>query len=226
MAQHNRAGTYRKGPHTLTFRRGAGQFIGACPRCSRARASILRLTCGSIAPETYADNPRLTFRAPGWRRVCDPRCADATSFAHSAWCLTCAAASASIPPSDLMARRFRELARRAAVKEVVLLGQTVKRVIAMKNVDFGALLRMDGEDRRYRAHPVYVARIRADMSDSIIEAMAIEAKSPAVSASAPAVGGRTEFLATMGTRLHGRAVISRPGRARWRRGDSRARAIH
>jgi tRNA-2-methylthio-N6-dimethylallyladenosine synthase len=78
----------------------------------------------------------------------------------------------SIPPSDLM-REIRELAARG-VKEVVLLGQTVN-AYRFEDADFGALLRMiatiDGIERiRFTSpHP-------SDMSDSVIEAMATEAK--------------------------------------------------
>jgi tRNA-2-methylthio-N6-dimethylallyladenosine synthase len=78
----------------------------------------------------------------------------------------------SIAPADLM-REIRELAARG-VKEIVLLGQTVN-AYRYEDVDFGALLRMiakiEGIERiRFTSpHP-------SDMSDSVIEAMATEAK--------------------------------------------------
>ncbi len=98
--------------------------IGACRRCSDGPASILKSTCGSIAP------------------------------------------------ADLV-REIRELAARG-VKEIVLLGQTVN-AYSYEDVDFGALLRMvaaiEGIERiRFTSpHP-------SDMSASVIEAMATEAK--------------------------------------------------
>ena len=78
----------------------------------------------------------------------------------------------SIAPADLM-REIRELAARG-VKEIVLLGQTVN-AYRYEDVDFGALLRMtakvDGIERiRFTSpHP-------SDMSDSVIDAIATEAK--------------------------------------------------
>jgi tRNA-2-methylthio-N6-dimethylallyladenosine synthase len=78
----------------------------------------------------------------------------------------------SIAPDDLM-REIRELASRG-VKEIVLLGQTVN-AYRYENVDFGALLRMtakvDGIERiRFTSpHP-------SDMSDSVIDTIATEAK--------------------------------------------------
>jgi tRNA-2-methylthio-N6-dimethylallyladenosine synthase len=78
----------------------------------------------------------------------------------------------SIAPEDLL-REIRELAERG-VKEVVLLGQTVN-AYRHGETDFGALLRMvariDGIERiRFTSpHP-------SDMSDSLIDAMATEAK--------------------------------------------------
>jgi len=78
----------------------------------------------------------------------------------------------SIAPADLV-REIRELAARG-VKEIVLLGQTVN-AYSYEDVDFGALLRMvaaiEGIERiRFTSpHP-------SDMSASVIEAMATEAK--------------------------------------------------
>jgi len=78
----------------------------------------------------------------------------------------------SVPPNDLV-REIRELADRG-VREVMLLGQTVN-AYRFDEVHFGALLgmiaRIDGIERiRFTSpHP-------SDMSDSVIEAMASEAK--------------------------------------------------
>jgi tRNA-2-methylthio-N6-dimethylallyladenosine synthase len=119
--------------------------------------------------ETYADiTPDF---APGVRayvtamRGCDKFCA---------FCVVpyVRGRERSIPPSDLV-REIRELSARG-VKEIVLLGQTVN-AYRFEDVDFGALLKMiasiDGIERiRFTSpHP-------SDMSDSVIEAMATEAK--------------------------------------------------
>jgi len=78
----------------------------------------------------------------------------------------------SVPPEDIL-REARSLAARG-VKEIVLLGQTVNAYRAGAT-DFGALLRMlaavEGVERiRFTSpHP-------ADMSDSVIDAMATEPK--------------------------------------------------
>jgi tRNA-2-methylthio-N6-dimethylallyladenosine synthase len=81
----------------------------------------------------------------------------------------------SVPAPDLM-REIRDLASRG-VREIILLGQTVNayRDGSDGSIDFGALLtmvaRIDGIERiRFTSpHP-------SDMSDSVIEAMAAEAK--------------------------------------------------
>src|SRR5216683_2894468 len=78
----------------------------------------------------------------------------------------------SVPPADIL-REVRELAARG-VKEIVLLGQTVN-AYRFGEADFGALLtmvaRVDGIERiRFTSpHP-------SDMTDSVIDAMASEAK--------------------------------------------------
>lgn len=78
----------------------------------------------------------------------------------------------SVPPGEIV-REVRELAERG-VREVILLGQTVN-AYRYDDTGFGALLRMvariDGIERiRFTSpHP-------SDMSDSVIDAMASEAK--------------------------------------------------
>jgi tRNA-2-methylthio-N6-dimethylallyladenosine synthase len=186
MAQHNRAAIADKAAY-LDVVAGPDSYRRLPEMLASAGDPLIDVRLDRA--ETYADiTPDF---APGVRayvtamRGCDKFCA---------FCVVpyVRGRERSIPPSDLM-REIRELAARG-VKEVVLLGQTVN-AYRYEDVDFGALLRMtakiDGIERiRFTSpHP-------SDMSDSIIEAMAIEAKvQPYLHL--PLQSGSDRILATM-----------------------------
>jgi tRNA-2-methylthio-N6-dimethylallyladenosine synthase len=167
MAQHNRAALIQKAPH-LDLVAGPDSYRRLPEMIWRGRydpAVDVRLD----RAETYAD---ITPDHDGSIRAyvtamrgCDKFCA---------FCVVpyVRGRERSIPPQDLL-REIRELVVRG-VREVVLLGQTVN-AYRSAETDFGALLRMvarlDGIERiRFTSpHP-------ADMSDSVIDAMASEPK--------------------------------------------------
>ena len=167
MAQHNRAALTEKAAY-LDVVAGPDSYR-RLPEMLANAGFDPQIDVRLDRAETYADiTPDF---APGVRayvtamRGCDKFCA---------FCVVpyVRGRERSIAPADLV-REIRELAARG-VKEVVLLGQTVN-AYRYEDVDFGALLRMtakiDGIERiRFTSpHP-------SDMSDSIIEAMANEAK--------------------------------------------------
>ena len=167
MAQHNRAALTEKAAY-LDVVAGPDSYRRLPEMLAHAGFDPL-IDVRLDRAETYADiTPDF---APGVRayvtamRGCDKFCA---------FCVVpyVRGRERSIPPSDLV-RKIRELSARG-VKEVVLLGQTVN-AYRFEDIDFGALLRMiakiDGIERiRFTSpHP-------SDMSDSVIEAMANEAK--------------------------------------------------
>jgi tRNA-2-methylthio-N6-dimethylallyladenosine synthase len=166
MAQHNRAAMADKAAF-LDVVAGPDSYRRLPEMLAHAGDPLIDVRLDRA--ETYADiTPDF---APGVRayvtamRGCDKFCA---------FCVVpyVRGRERSIPPSDLV-REIRELSARG-VKEIVLLGQTVN-AYRFEDVDFGALLKMiasiDGIERiRFTSpHP-------SDMSDSVIEAMATEAK--------------------------------------------------
>ncbi len=167
MAQHNRAALVEKAPH-LDLIAGPDSYRRLPEMIGRAGfdpAVDVRLD----RAETYAD---ITPEHDGSIRAyvtamrgCDKFCA---------FCVVpyVRGRERSIAPADLL-REIAELAERG-VREVVLLGQTVN-AYRFGEVDFGALLRMV-------ARVAGIERIRftsphpSDMTDSVIDAMASEAK--------------------------------------------------
>jgi tRNA-2-methylthio-N6-dimethylallyladenosine synthase len=166
MAQHNRAALTEKAAY-LDVVAGPDSYRRLPEMLASAGDPFIEVHLDRA--ETYADiTPDF---APGVRayvtamRGCDKFCA---------FCVVpyVRGRERSIPPSDLI-REIRDLAARG-VKEIVLLGQTVN-AYRFEDIDFGALLKMlakiDGIERiRFTSpHP-------SDMSDSVIDAMATEAK--------------------------------------------------
>jgi tRNA-2-methylthio-N6-dimethylallyladenosine synthase len=187
MAQHNRAALVEKAPW-LDLVAGPDSYRRLPELLGRARfdpAVDVRLDRG----ETYADIAPV--HQGGVRafvtamRGCDRFCA---------FCVVpyVRGRERSVPPEAILAD-VRELAARG-VREVVLLGQTVN-AYRFGETDFGRLLRLvaavDGVERiRFTSpHP-------ADMSDSVIEAMATESKvQPALHL--PLQSGSDRILAAM-----------------------------
>ncbi len=169
MAQHNRVAimekaafldvvagpdSYRRLPEMLG---GAGDNYNASIDVRLDRAE----TYADITPD-YGGGVRAYVTA---MRGCDKFCA---------FCVVpyVRGRERSIPPSDLM-REIGELAGRG-VKEVVLLGQTVN-AYRFGDIGFSALLKMIasiGGIERIR----FMSPHPADMSESVIEAMATEPK--------------------------------------------------
>jgi tRNA-2-methylthio-N6-dimethylallyladenosine synthase len=167
MAQHNRAALVEKAPYLDVvagpdaYRRlpeliGRADFDAAVDvRLDRAE------TYADISPD-YEGGVRAYVTA---MRGCDKFCA---------FCVVpyVRGRERSVPLADIL-REVRELSARG-VKEIVLLGQTVN-AYRFREADFGALLtmvaRVDGIERiRFTSpHP-------SDMTDSVIDAMASEAK--------------------------------------------------
>ena len=172
MAQHNRAALVEKAPW-LDLVAGPDSYRRLPELLGRARfdpaRQAVKSTCAwTAARPTPISRPRTSAACAHT----SPRCVDATAFARFAWCRMCADASAVCRP-----RRFWPTSAdspSAASREIVLLGQTVN-AYRFGDVDFGRLLRLvaavDGVERiRFTSpHP-------ADMSDSVIEAMATEPK--------------------------------------------------
>jgi tRNA-2-methylthio-N6-dimethylallyladenosine synthase len=167
MAQHNRARLVEEAPWLDlvagpdTYRR-LPELLGRSGYDPAVDVRLDRLeTYGDISPE-YARGVRAYVTA---MRGCDKFCA---------FCVVpyVRGRERSVPPGDIL-REIEELAARG-VKEIVLLGQTVNAYRA-DGTDFGALLRMV-------AAVAGIERIRftsphpSDMSESVIEAMATEAK--------------------------------------------------
>ena len=167
MAQHNRAALVEKAPYLDVvagpdaYRRlpeliGRADFDAAVDvRLDRAE------TYADISPD-YEGGVRAYVTA---MRGCDKFCA---------FCVVpyVRGRERSVPLADIL-REVRELAAHG-VKEIVLLGQTVN-AYRLGEADFGALLtmvaRVDGIERiRFTSpHP-------SEMTDSVIDAMASEAK--------------------------------------------------
>ncbi len=167
MAQHNRAALVEKAPY-LDLVAGPDAYR-RLPEMLGSASFDPQIDVRLDRAETYADIP--AAHAEGVRayvtamRGCDKFCA---------FCVVpyVRGRERSVAPRDLL-REIRDLAD-DGVREVMLLGQTVN-AYRFDDVDFGALLRMiahiDGIERiRFTSpHP-------SDMSDSVIEAMATEAK--------------------------------------------------
>src|SRR5580704_7226274 len=167
MAQHNRAALIEKAPW-LDLVAGPDSYRRLPELLGRARfdpAVDVRLDRG----ETYADivpaHERGVRAYVTAMRGCDRFCA---------FCVVpyVRGRERSVPHKAILAD-IHELAARG-VREIVLLGQTVN-AYRFDDIDFGRLLRLvaavDGVERiRFTSpHP-------SDMSDSVIEAMAIEPK--------------------------------------------------
>jgi tRNA-2-methylthio-N6-dimethylallyladenosine synthase len=188
MAQHNRAALLDKAPWIdLVAGPDAYRRLPAMLSDAKDDPTIdVRLD----RDEIYAGLP--SDHAPGVRayvtvmRGCDRFCA---------FCVVpyVRGRERSVAPEDVL-REVRELATRG-VREVVLLGQTVN-AYRVGETDFGRLLRkvaqIEGIERiRFTSpHP-------ADMSDSVIETMALEPKvQPQIHL--PVQSGSNRILAAMG----------------------------